>query len=230
MRMTSVIGFSLFAVAIAPFVAGCSGAASSMISSPARSPQSSPRSAIVGQPSVQPDVVNLTKDGGFEMPVVPIGGYDTFTTGQMFSKWTVTGITGNVLVVSGAYTFGSFSYPAATGAQWLDLTGAHSNAATGVAQTIRTTQGATYKLSFAVGNVYDPTGSGGVSSTVNVLVDYSKIFSATNSAGRGQTKLVWRKFSTTFMATSASTRIAFINGDPSNDNINGLDSVILAQQ
>src|SRR5450432_2448273 len=110
MRMSSFIGFLLFALATAPFVAGCSGAGSSMNSSPARSPQSSPRSAIVGQPSVQPDVVNLTKDGGFEMPVVPIGGYDTFNTGQSFSKWTVTGIAGNVLVVSGAYVSGSFSY------------------------------------------------------------------------------------------------------------------------
>ena len=173
---------------------------------------------------------NLIKGGNFEKPVVPAGGSTTFATGQTFGRWTVVGAPGAVSIVSGTFTQNGFTFPAKKKKQWLDLTGFNSNSATGVAQTVATTPGVTYTLSFYVGNVVDPNGVFGTTSTVNVLVDGTPVFSATNSMGQGQTKQVWQKFSTTFMAASSQTTIAFINGDPSNDFTNGLDAVKLVPQ
>jgi hypothetical protein len=172
---------------------------------------------------------NLIKNGSFEKPVVTAGSYELFSTGGTFTGWTVVGATGNVAVASGTAVESGFSFPAAGGAQWLDLTGA-SNTATGVQQTVATTPGAAYTLTFYVGNCDDPGGPWGTTSTVNVLVDGTQIYTATNSKGAGQTKIVWRKFTTTITASSAHTTIAFINGDPPSDNSNGLDLVSLVVQ
>jgi hypothetical protein len=173
--------------------------------------------------------VNLIRNGSFESPVVPIGSYEGFSTGQTFSHWSVVGDSGNVAVVSGTFTQNGFTFPAKAGKQWLDLTGT-SNSATGVAQTVATTPGAAYTLVFFIGNVYDPGGIFGVSSTVNVLVNGTQVFSGTNSRGKGKTTMVWQKFMTTITATSAQTTISFINGDPSNDTLNGLDAISLVPQ
>jgi hypothetical protein len=172
---------------------------------------------------------NLIKNGGFESPVVPTGGYETFSTGQSFSGWSVVGVSGSVGVVSGTFTQNGFSFPARAGKQWLDLTGL-SQTATGIERTVATTPGAAYTLKFFVGNLVNPTGIFGVSSTVNVLVNGTQVFSATNSRGTGQTTMVWQKFTTTITATSARTTISFINADPSGDTLNGLDAISLAPQ
>jgi hypothetical protein len=173
---------------------------------------------------------NLIKGGNFEKPVVPPGGSMTFSTGQTFGHWTVVGAPGAVSVVSGTFTQNGIAFPAKKGKQWVDLTGFNSNSATGVAQTVATTPGVAYTLSFYVGNVVDPNGVFGTTSTVNVLVDGGQVFTATNSMGQGQSKQVWQKFTTTIMATSTQTTIAFINGDPSSDFTNGLDAVKLVPQ
>jgi hypothetical protein len=168
----------------------------------------------------------LIRNGSFELPVVPAGGYETFSPGQAFPGWSVVGAPGDVGVVSGTFTQNGFDFPARAGRQWLDLTGL-SQTATGVAQTVRTTPGAAYTLVFFVGNLVNPTGIFGVSSTVNVLVNGTQVFSATNSRGTGQTKMVWQKFTTTITATSSRTTISFVNGDLSGDTLNGLDAVSL---
>lgn len=170
---------------------------------------------------------NLIKDGNFEKPAVPAGGSMTFPTGQTFGRWTVVGAPGAVSVVSGTFTQNGITFPAKKRKQWLDLTGFNSNSATGVAQTVATTPGASYTLSFYVGNVVNPNGVFGTTSTVNVLVNGGQVFTATNSLGGGQSTQVWQKFTTTIMATSAQTTIAFVNGDPSSDFTNGLDAVKL---
>jgi hypothetical protein len=170
---------------------------------------------------------SLIKGGNFEKPVVPSGGSMTFSVGQTFGRWTVVGAPGAVSIVSGTFTQNGITFPAKKGKQWLDLTGFNSNSATGVAQTVATIPGATYTLTFYVGNVVDPIGVFGTTSTVNVLVDGTPVFSATNSMGQGQNKQVWQKFTTTITAASSQTTIAFINGDPSSDFTNGLDGVKL---
>jgi hypothetical protein len=172
---------------------------------------------------------NLIKNCSFERPVVPSGSYQTFSTGEAFPHWKVVGDPGNVAVVSDTYREQRFTFPAKAGVQFLDLTGT-SNTATGVAQTVATTPNSAYTLTFFVGNINDPRRIDGVSSTVNVWVDGQQVYKATNSWGKGKTSLVWQKFTTTITATSSKTTIAFINGDPPNDNVNGLDKISLVPQ
>jgi hypothetical protein len=164
------------------------------------------------------------KDGGFESPVVNAGGYADFVTGQTFSKWTVIGVQGDVAVVSGKFTQNGIAFPAKAGNQWLDLTGYLSDKATGVQQTVKTTVGQQYQLKFSVGNVVDPNNVFGTSSTVDVFVDGVHLLAATNSAGNATT-MTWQNFRLRFTAASTTTTVAFINGDPAGDNLNGLDAV-----
>jgi Protein of unknown function (DUF642) len=170
---------------------------------------------------------NLIRNGSFEKPVVPDGGFVVFNAGDKFSGWTVVGASGNVAPISGTFTQGGFTFPARRGTQWIDLTGT-SNTATGVEQKVATTIGQQYSLTFYVGNLVNPSGIFGTSSTINVLVDGTQILAATNSKGEASTSQVWKRFSKTFTATKSKTAIAFINGDPSSDTQNGLDGVLLA--
>ncbi len=171
---------------------------------------------------------NLVKNGSFEMPVVPVGSFQDFATGQSFTGWTVAGATGRVSVVSGTFQSQGFTFNAKAGAQWIDLTGDGSKKATGVAQSVATTPGTSYQLTFWVGNVNDPGGSFGVSSTVKVSVNGVLKLTAVNSLHPTNHKQAWKEFTLTIKATSSHTRISFINGDPSTDDSNGLDAVHLS--
>jgi hypothetical protein len=169
---------------------------------------------------------NLVRDGSFENPVVPNASFTLFSNGQTIdAHWTVVGATGNVAVVNGNFTQYGFTFPAKKGVQWVDLTGYLSNSATGIKQTISTVAGQNYALTFFIGNVYNPGGVFGTTSTVDLQIDGVAVASFTNIRGQGTTALSWRKFSTDFVAAGTQTTIAFINGDPSNDNSNGIDAV-----
>jgi hypothetical protein len=174
---------------------------------------------------------NLILNGSFERPVVAAGGYANFDTGtSSLAGWQVVGAPGNVSIISTSYAANGFTWPAAVGGQWLDLTGAGSNSATGVQQTVATTAGTTYNLTFYVGNIYNPGGSDGATSTLNVFVNGTQTFSIANLAGAGLTYLFWQRYTTTFVAASSETTIAFINGDGPTDNANGLDGISLVAQ
>jgi hypothetical protein len=168
---------------------------------------------------------NLIKDGGFETPPTPQGSFVEYGTGQSFGPWTVVGASGNVATVSSGFSQNGFVFGAKKGTAWLDLTGV-SNTATGVAQTVKTVAGQAYELTFWVGNVYDPNGIFGTTSTVNVYAGSTLLLSAVNSK-KGSSKQVWQEFSVEFTATASKTVLSFINGDPSNDTNNGLDVVTL---
>jgi hypothetical protein len=169
---------------------------------------------------------NLITGGGFEDPIVTSGTFTTFGTGERFSAWKVTGGLGNVAIVSGTFTKNGFTFPAHSGQQSLDLTGT-TNTPTGFQQTVTTTPGSVYKLTFWVGNVYDPTGFFGTGSTVNVFVNGQLLTSVINTHGKGKSFLVWRQFSATFTASTTTTTVTFINADPPTDNVNELDDVAL---
>ena len=171
---------------------------------------------------------NLIKNGSFEKPVVPAGSFQNFATGQSFTGWKVTGATGAVSIVSGTFQDQGFTFNAQTGAQWIDLTGPGSKTATGIAQSVATTAGTSYQLTFWVGNVNDPGGTFGVSSTVKVLVNGALKLTAVNSLHPTNHKQAWKKFTLTIKATSSHTMISFINGDPATDDSNGLDAVQLS--
>ena len=74
----------------------------------------------------------------------------------------------------------------------------------------------------------NPGGIFGTSSTVDVLVNGLQVLVATNSAGTGSTSQVWQQFSLAGIATTNSTTFEFLNGDPSGDNSNGLDNIVIS--
>ena len=167
-------------------------------------------------------------NGSFESPVVPVGSFTNFASGStLIPGWTVIGAASGVSIVSGTFTQNGISFPAEDGAQWLDLTGDGTNSNEGVEQTIATTSGAQYTVSFWVGNVYNPDGIFGTTSTVDVLLGGPKgtlLTAATNSNTTTGIQ-TWEEFTTTFTATGSTSTLDFINGDPPSDNSNGLDNV-----
>jgi hypothetical protein len=166
---------------------------------------------------------NLITNGGFETPVVPIGSFTNFLTGSTaMSGWTVTGP--EVSIVSTTDTEFGVSFPAEQGSQWLDLTGDGSNVFEGVRQTVATTAGTGYTLSFWVGNYSGHVGHG-PTSNVGLQINGSNAGSFENSTPSNI--LAWRQFTYNFTATGASTSIEFDNLDPLSDNSNGLDNVDL---
>jgi hypothetical protein len=179
---------------------------------------------------------NLIKNGGFERPVIPPGKYVSYFLGKQFGpkngKWTVVGPNGsNVSVTSTSYVCCGFKFPAERGLAFLDLTGApDTGLPQGVSQTITTTPGATYRVSFGIGNIYDPHGNFGTTSTVNVYANGTLVISATNAKRHGGDTMVWQRFGTTFVAGTAQTTLSFINGDfgGSGDEICGLDDIFVA--
>jgi hypothetical protein len=172
---------------------------------------------------------NLVKDGGLDKPAPPPGQYAVYNLGQSIGRWVVVGPTGsNVALTSTSFTQGGFSFPAQHGLAFVDLTGVDDNGTPqGISQSVKTVVGTEYKLTFSVGNVDDPNGPYGTSSTVNVYNGQSLLLSATYKGGKGKPKLVWKRFTTTFTAASATTALSFINGDPSGDKMCGLDSISL---
>jgi hypothetical protein len=185
-------------------------------------------SATTASATTASATANLTKNGGFEVPVVPAGGFTLFSTGQAFSGWRVVGAKGNVAVISGKYQGDGITFNAEAGKQWMDLTGLESNIATGVAQSFATTRGTEYHLTFWVGNIYNPGGAFGISSTIKIYVNGVRKLIATNSLHSANHRQAWKEFTLAIKATSSRTTISFINGDPRTDNSNGLDAVRLS--
>jgi membrane carboxypeptidase/penicillin-binding protein PbpC len=171
--------------------------------------------------------VSLLTNCSFELPTITAGTYSLFSSDAGIDGWTVAGAAGNVDTLSTTFTQNGYSFVSEDGQQAMDLTGT-TNTATGVAQTVTTTVGTHYTLSFWVGNVVNPDGIFGVTSTVNVLINGTQVLAAENSGGMGTTMLNWQQFSWEFVAASTATTIAFINGDPSNDTSNFIDNVILS--
>jgi hypothetical protein len=175
-----------------------------------------------------PAQANLITNGSFETPVVPVGGFTNFFTGSpAITGWTVVGP--EVSVINESFTSECCTFPAEDGIQWLDLTGDVSNAVEGVEQTVATTAGTQYTLSFWVGNIFDPGGIYGTTSTVDVRlggISGALLGAFTNNSTTRGTQ-VWQQFTATFTATAASTTLDFLNADPPSDNSNGLDNVVL---
>ena len=168
----------------------------------------------------------LLRDGGFETPATPAGGYTLYGVGQSVGPWTVIGPAGsNLNTVSTSYVDQGLRFVAKAGSAYMDLTGT-TNAATGVSQTVSTTPGTSYRLTFWVGNVYDPSGPYGTKTSVTVKAGSSTLIAKNNV--NGGANQVWKRFSLTFTATTTTTTVQFINADPSNDSDCGLDAVSLA--
>jgi uncharacterized protein DUF642/PEP-CTERM motif-containing protein len=177
-----------------------------------------------------PARADLITNGSFESPVVPVGSFTSFGSGStLIPGWTVVGAAGGVAIVNTTFSQECCTFPAEAGSQWLDLTGVNTNSVEGVEQTVATAAGTQYTLSFWVGNVDDPGGIFGTTSTVDVRVGglSGTLLGAFTNSSTEKGTLEWEKFTTSFTATGSSTTLDFLNADPGNDNSNGLDNVSL---
>jgi len=170
---------------------------------------------------------NMLTNPSFETPVVSPGGFTNYPTGStLITGWTVTGPAGTeASIVSTTFTQGSVNFEAKDGNQWLDLTGDGSNSTEGVSQSVATTSGTNYVLTFYIGNT---TGGGifGTTSTDALFINGTNVGNYENS-NTDATGLNWEQFTYDFMASGSSTTIGFANRDPGGDNSNGLDLVNL---
>ena len=152
---------------------------------------------------------NLIINGGFEVPHVGYWGLGT----TALPGWAVT--QGNIDIV-GTY------WQQAAGAQSIDLAGQSGSGA--IVQSVVTQPGRTYTLSFLYAG--NPTcdaplkqmhvGYGGQTQLVTF-----------DTTGRSIEAMGWRRYSLTFTATGASTRISFANAGPNRGCGIALDQVDL---
>ena len=115
------------------------------------------------------------------------------------------------------------------GLQSIDLTGEGNQGTTnGIKQSVGTTPGAAYDLSFWLGHQYSfaPGYSLGPSSTA-LYIDGALVGTYNNSANTIE-DITWMPFSYKFTASSSSTVVAFLNNSPAGNNFVGLDNVSLS--
>lgn len=196
-------------------------------------------SVLIGAVS-QVQAASILFSDGFESPKVSrvsgpsgdAGAYDNYGTGATIGPWTVVAPpnrTDAVSVVTTTFKQSGFSFVAQSGQQWADLAGQDANGNEGVAVTLSGLLGKTYAVSFWVGNVVDkPGGFFGNSTTVNLLVNGSQVYSAKNTAGTGETTQVWQNFVYSGLATTDDVTFTFLSGDPSNDFSSAFDSVVIS--
>ncbi len=181
---------------------------------------------IVGAGSAFADLI---ADGGFENPSLSSGGLKDYTGGEVIgSAWTVLG--NDVLLIQTQYGEpgnGIASFNAEEGSNSLDITGSGNTGSTdGVTQSVATTIGTTYQLSFYVGRAEGTNSYYAAPATIDLSIDGGSSVAYTNSnitAGH----VNWEQFTTTFVATGTSTSITFRNGTPSPTAFAGLDNVDL---
>jgi hypothetical protein len=176
---------------------------------------------------------DLVTNGSFETPVLTPGTYLIIPAGSPdLAGWTVLGT--NILVVQTTYSDvadGISRFNALDGVNSVDLTGAGSGVpGDGVSQTISTTAGVGYLLSFGLGLAFSSNGSGAFppQATLDLAINGGTPVPFTNSIPNpGQVS--WETFVVPFVATGSSTTIAFYNGNgvvaPDVTSYIGLDAV-----
>jgi sugar lactone lactonase YvrE len=134
--------------------------------------------------------------------------------------WTVTGTTGYSLGWLGPN--GNLGLSAADGNYFLDLTGYHDAVPyNGVSQTVATTIGQRYSVSFEIGSSANYDGSPpaiSVAVTGQPTLTNTSVVSGIN---------MWKTFEFSFTATAASTVLTFTGVTPQNVAYIGLDHVVM---
>ncbi len=171
--------------------------------------------------------VNLFVNGSFETPAVTAPLPYTYTDHQPGSStltgWTIANSVVSQLRSDYAGNPG-YSFPAQDGLLSLDLAGFNANGPAIVSQALATTIGATYRLSFWVGNVSG--GPFGTDTSIRTLFSSGgKDFTCVNAIA-GFT-LAWQQCTQQFVATAGSTTIGFQSLDPDFDNSAVIDNVSL---
>ncbi len=180
---------------------------------------------------------NLIVNGGFEElgglgydPHWPVVGWTSVASGSPSLQPT----TYTEGVVGGSWWV---QFNAHTGNYLVDMTGSgNEGPSLEIYQDISTVPGATYLVSFWVGNAYSGPGTTNYlgPAIVGLSINDGPNVPYTNS-NRTPNYDNWQEFSTTFTATGSTTRIKFWNDTPKinsygyQDNFAGLDDVSVTQ-
>jgi len=174
---------------------------------------------------------NLVKNNSFEQPVVKKGTTLTVNVGDTIGPWVVVGSAiGNtgVYVINKNYVEegGAAHFTPELGSQFIDLSGPGNEGPIGVQQNITTAIGATYQLTFYIGNEDDALPSYGAPSAATVFINGVNAGTFTCDVDvPGNTG--WQQFTVSFTAAKANTAITFINAGA--DALSGLDNVSVVQ-
>jgi choice-of-anchor C domain-containing protein len=146
---------------------------------------------------------NLLSNGSFETPVQG-GDFGTiFSTdpNPTIGAWTVT--SGSVDLINTYWT-------AEDGNQSLDMSG---NGPGSIAQTVNTTAGETYQLSFwEAGN----TDGGSTVKSLSAIVNGTQIGDALfDDTGKSRSNMGWQQYSYDFTSSGGPTTISFQSNEPS---------------
>ncbi len=141
-------------------------------------------------------LVSRFDNGSFEYPIALANSFTTYQAGQYIGPWAVT--SGAVDLVDDGL------WQAAEGNQSLDLNAGDAGA---VSQTFTTTPGETYSVTYALAG--NPAGGPAVK-TGQVLLDGQNIQNFSfDITGKTFTSMGYIKRQVTFVATAATTTLAF---------------------
>ena len=156
--------------------------------------------ALVGQAKA-----DLVVDGGFEVP-------SSGASVQTFNAGTTIG--GGFTVNSGSVdVVASSFFPAFAGNQSLDLDGSNSGS---ISQTLATTAGTSYTLSFEYSN--NPFVVLGATALATATVSVGGTTSLFTHSGATTANMNYTLFTESFVASSTSTVLTFTSLDPSTSN------------
>lgn len=161
----------------------------------------------------------LLTNGSFETPnIVSSGTYSLFDVGStMIPGWTVVG--GQIQLTPDTFE----SLPASNGSQWIDLTGIVGFNKGLMSDTVATEIGATYQLSFDIGD-HSSYGTASVSVSINGATP--AVFTNNYQGGL----MDWETMSFSWVADSTFTTFTFLgDSNNSNDSVIGLDNVVFTQ-
>jgi len=178
---------------------------------------------------------NLINDGGFESPTVSGGSCSKFTVGQAIGNWIVVGdeFGIGVRLTSGTFQANGITFNSHSGGRFLNLSSEGDQSA-GVEQTVSTSSGKNYVLSFWAGSVFDSTGDGvygsyGTMSKMDVFINGVWLTSVAQPGVAGSSSQSWNQYSVKFKATSNTTTVTILGTVMASNNI-GLDDVQLIQK
>jgi choice-of-anchor C domain-containing protein len=141
---------------------------------------------------------NLISDGDFNSPSGG-GSFVTYGGGSLIGPWTVTGASVDLI--------GGYWQAPTTGGGSVDLDG---NAPGGLTQNIKTVAGQTYDLSFYLSG--NPDGYPNTK-TLNVSAGTASPTLTYTIGANTHSNMLYVPESIVFIATAASTQIAFTSGD-----------------
>ena len=170
---------------------------------------------------------NLFVNGSFETPAVtaslPLSYTDHQPGSSTLTGWTIANSVVSQLRSDYAGNEG-YTFPAQDGFVSLDLAGFNANGPAIVSQALATSIGATYQLSFWVGNVSG--GPFGTDTSIRARFSSGGIdFTCLNATP--SFVLAWQQCTQQFVATAGVTTIGFQSLDPGFDNSAVIDNVSL---